>query len=320
MKRLRLKKILVPIDFSALAEGALRTARRLADEFEAAVHLVYVHPYRYLFEYMEPGEPVPRAVEDVHEEGAREAAKKLETLGRKHGIPAKHCYVQEGVPVFDEICRVAQALRVDLIVLPTHGRTGLKHVFLGSTAERVVQHAPCPVWIDRGKFERLEKILIPVDFSPCAMEAMRCGATLSERTGASLTLLHVVQFGLVDGHVMDNPPLPAALRKEATEQMQGFIRAGRLGATRFKTEIHSGAPAATICRFAQRGRFDLILTGTHGWSGLQRLLIGSTAEHVVRRATVPVLVLPSHAKARAESLRKKPQRKRARRAPSAMAR
>ena len=83
--------------------------------------------------------------------GEQTALKELKKVASECGVSSATCDVLSGAPPFDEICRLAQTVPADLVVMPTHGRTGLKHVFLGSTAERIVQHSSCPVLVTRGK-------------------------------------------------------------------------------------------------------------------------------------------------------------------------
>ena len=75
-----------------------------------------------------------------NQDGEQSALKKLKKVAGECGVSSATCNVLSGAPPFDEICRLAHTIPADLVVMPTHGRTGLKHVFLGSTAERIVQH------------------------------------------------------------------------------------------------------------------------------------------------------------------------------------
>ncbi len=138
--------ILVPIDFSEPSRNALRYARRFAEQFGAKITLLFVNePVMYPdFAYY------PLTMEN--DQVMKIANAKLATVAAKE-IGAKHLekvLVRDGVP-FHEITEAARTLKVDLIIISTHGYTGLKHALLGSTAERVVRHAPCPVLTVRAK-------------------------------------------------------------------------------------------------------------------------------------------------------------------------
>ncbi len=141
----RIRHILVPMDFSELARQALYHAIPLASGFGAKISLLHVVEL--------PVYPTEMGTVVVHQERTLQASRKeLAALGEQL-IPASlrgRVLVCMGRP-YEEIANTARRLKVDLIVLTTHGYTGLKHVLLGSTAERVVRHAPCPVLTVRGK-------------------------------------------------------------------------------------------------------------------------------------------------------------------------
>jgi len=138
-----LKKILVPTDFSKFSAKALHYAMEFAQQFGASITLVHVvEPIVY------PPESgyAPVEIETVETTWKKNAKRKLEELARQAILPPlmAQISVRFGTPYY-EITALAKEEGVDLIVLATHGYTGLKHVFLGSTAEKVVRHAPCPV-------------------------------------------------------------------------------------------------------------------------------------------------------------------------------
>ena len=143
----KMESILVPIDFSATSKKALVYATRMAEQFGAKVILLHV---------VEPIATPDLAYHPLmlEPEKAKQAAKEgLDKLCRQLRLSAPlldRTMVRFGTP-FAEITGAARTLKVDLIVLTTHGYTGLKHVFMGSTAERVVRHAPCPVLTVRDK-------------------------------------------------------------------------------------------------------------------------------------------------------------------------
>jgi universal stress protein A len=140
---LKLNSILVPIDFSKISQRALTYAVPLAKEFGAKItllHAIEPPPYPIELTYLPMGEGFPT-----------EAVKKeLDAFAKNMIEPEllKDVIVQVGI-AFEVITNAARDFKADLIVITTHGRTGLKHVFMGSTAERVVRHAPCPVFVVR---------------------------------------------------------------------------------------------------------------------------------------------------------------------------
>jgi nucleotide-binding universal stress UspA family protein len=147
-----LKRILVPIDFSACSTKALQYALPLAKEHQAAITLLYVVAPAYsAAEY--GGIDYAQLDASMKDGGEKELAKLA--LDEVRGEVSTNTLVRVGSPAL-EIVEMARSLAADLIVISTHGRTGLKHAVLGSVAEHVVQRAPCPVLVVR---EREHEIL-----------------------------------------------------------------------------------------------------------------------------------------------------------------
>jgi len=135
--------IMVPIDFSVHAKNALRYAVALAKQFGALLHLVYVvEPTIYPAD-LGFGQVVLPGVEDELREKGGEELRAMITRDIGKGVKASFA-VRTGNP-HQEILREAEEKRIDLIVLATHGHSGVEHMLFGSTADRVVRHATCPV-------------------------------------------------------------------------------------------------------------------------------------------------------------------------------
>ena len=305
MKRLTIRQILVPIDFSETSIGAIQSAKNLARRFNAAVHLVHVHWFDYPAGFMALPGPVP-GWSTVQEEVERSLAARLQDLASKFELPPANCHLCTGSPVFDEISHLAQELPADLIVTSTHGRGGVKHFFLGSTAERLVQHAPCPVLVSRKGRATIDNILVPVDFSRCSLEGLKYAIQFANPFAARLFILHAVYLGgpyTSDGFaIYDLPALEKKERKSAEQQMLRFVRQVKFGGVKFNAVVKTGHPLDHINAFAEKERIDLIITSTHGRTGFKHVLMGSTAEEIVRRASRPVLVVPSHPEVRTRHL------------------
>ena len=161
----KLKQILVPIDFSDCSRKALRYAVPVAERFGAQLLLLYVIETNTL-----PAE-LGYVPSDLKRAGIASAQKALEEMAQRTGQAlgthfVSQTTVRNGIP-WQEITAAARALDVDLIVLSTHGYTGIKHILMGSTAERVVQHAPCPVLVVRER----EHEFLPSDPVPTGKKA-----------------------------------------------------------------------------------------------------------------------------------------------------
>jgi nucleotide-binding universal stress UspA family protein len=314
MKKPNVRTILVPIDFSKMSIQAIETAKKLAQRFQATIHLAHVRPFDYPVGLMAPAPPfMPYSVVTYDRDAEKRLTHKLRNLARKHDLPESGtCHLRSGAPVFDEICRLARDIRANLIVMSTHGRTGLKHVFLGSTAERIVQHSPCPVFVARQRGRRsktgsaltINTILVPVDFSECSLKGLDYAIAFADRVGAKLILFHAIQLApyTSGGFAYDLASLEEAAHKDAERHMQEFARMAKFGGVKFQTAITMGPPVPEIVAAAQDHDVDLIISSTHGRTGFKHILIGSTAEHVVRYSRCPVLVVPSHPNVRAAKL------------------
>ena len=171
---LKIETILVPLDFSPASLGALDYAVWLAKQFRAAIHLVHVYPPDEASSVPGAGHLLfqsAEAIERLNEE--------LTGIHRKH-VPTfrpENCHIRGGRP-YEEIVHVAREIGAGLIVLSTRGHSGLKHLLLGSTAERVVRNASCPVLVARKRKQRskvtrevfaIRTILVPTDFSQCSL-------------------------------------------------------------------------------------------------------------------------------------------------------
>ena len=310
MKTLSVRNIVVPIDFSKMSVQAIQIAKQLARRFGASIHLAHVRQSNYSADFVAP------AFTSYEQVGEQTSLEELKKVASEFGVSPAACDVLSGAPPFDEICRLAQTVPADLVVMPTHGRTGLKHVFLGSTAERIVQHSSCPVLVTRGsalqanngsRF-RIKTILVPVDFSNCSREGLRYAIAFATEFGAKVILVHATYLGYVYSSegtaIYDIPGLQKAAQKTAERKMRELVRSVNFGPVKFETAFTDGSPVIDICAFAKDHDVDLIITSTHGFTGFTHVLIGSIAEQVVRHAPCSVLVVPSHPQVRAANLAK----------------
>ncbi len=199
-------------------------------------------------------------------------------------LPATRGFVRVGTP-WREIVELAEELRVDAIVVGSRGLSAIQRLLLGSTAENVVRHAPCAVLVVRdGPLRRIRKVLLPVDWDEGSKAAVRYAI---ERAGKDVKIqaLHAIAFPR-----MIEPEFADALSEDAhsSRKLRKFL--DRLGAKDVPSKVVLGEPAEAILDAAED--FDLVLIATRGRKGAARALLGSVAEKVVRRAEVPVLVVP----------------------------
>ena len=290
----RLGRVLVATDFSDTAEVAVGWAADVARYHGAVLHMVHA-----LTLPAPVGEYVP-ATADFGQELLAVARAKLESAAeeaRATGLEVG-LEVPIGVPS-QAILRTAQEIDADLIVLGTRGLTGFAHLFLGSTAERVVQRARCPVLtVHPGDAERrrIRTIVAPTDFSAGAERAARVAhkllAGLEDR--ARLVLVHAYHMPI---EYTAYGPIPTSVNylsdagADAQERLDllagSFARQG----LSVETVAREGYAPDVIVEEARARGADLIAMGTHGRTGLAHLLLGSTAERVVQHAPCPVMTV-----------------------------
>jgi nucleotide-binding universal stress UspA family protein len=290
-ERTLIQRILFATDFSTCARHAEQYVTFLANVYGAAVHVVHV-----LEIY---GEMYVPAI--LLEQRQRESAEQLTEVARRLTLPAgavTHRPIA-GIPSV-LICEAAMGDNADLIVLGTRGRTGLEHILLGSTAERVLTMAPCPVLTVRemngseGATPTMpmnfERVMVPIDFSDCSLDALEYGVQIVKALSARLTLLHVLEpvaYGMdfMLAHATERD------QKFAKEQMQTLASRIRTYGISVTETIRGGLPADSIVDLARGSNCGLIIMGTHGRRGVSHLLKGSVAEAVLRRASCPVLAV-----------------------------
>jgi nucleotide-binding universal stress UspA family protein len=287
-----LRTVLVAYDFSGSSEAALRRAADLAPR--SRIHLLHAYGGTLAAMGSYEGVVVPTSLWDAIRHGAEA---RLEGVRRAvAGRVAEATAEVSPLPPVEAILSAAEKIGPDLIALGTRGLTGLKHVLLGSVAERAVRLAGCPVLAvkeaDRGGAPR--RVMLPTDFSEQAEHALRIGLSLAEQYGAEVHLVHafylpiapLAPYGLA---------LPADLlhqgREESRKRLDEALRAARARGLAGRHHLTEGPAAPAIVRVAEEVKADLIVMGTHGYGGLQHALLGSIAERTLRLAPCPVLTV-----------------------------
>ena len=295
----KIVKLLVPTDFSPESRKALQYGAAVARKFHAQLHIVHVSEIDYAI----PGPALLGA--DPFTSDTEEARQLKQELAAEAGEGITPTFHGRTGRAYDQICRFARELKADLIVLATHGRTGLKRFVLGSNAERVVQHSSSPVLIVRQREREiltdgrlhLGTILVTTDFSESSAQALSYAITMARQFNSRLIVFHSFAVPPITPPDHSGPqragPTADEIKATAEEQMRSFIGGGDFSGVQFETQIHSGSAAQEICGQAERQNVDLIVTSTHGRTGLWHVLIGSVAEHIVRYAHSPVLVVPT---------------------------
>jgi nucleotide-binding universal stress UspA family protein len=296
-----IKRILLATDFSRWARRAEDYACALAASWKASLTVLSVAEFP-------PGLNPDYSVNQLYLadllKNASSQLVDLKSRAERRGL-AVTTRVATGIPS-EEVITAAKAEDSDFIVVGTRGKTGLAHVLLGSTAERVIRGAPCPVLTVRteptdaegdGILSRpvtLERILVPVDFSMCSLDALEYAAVMAQQAQASIMLLHVlepVSYGL--DFTLGHSRAREQARETWTKRLEDLASSLKVADVPVEVRLHGGLPADSILGFAQTLPCDLIVMGTHGRRGISYVFSGSVAEAVLRKALCPVMTVRS---------------------------
>ncbi len=294
---LPIHNILFARDFSPSAEHAAPLAVRIAHETKALLHVLYAEVL-----HGDPWNPSdhPLSLLDTLKARAREAteSQQAETFDPAN-VRMKHVMVR-GIAPAPAILDYARDNNIDLIVMGTHGRRGIRRALLGSVAEEVVRHASCPVLTVRQVARdvpalEVRTILVPIDFTPHAEQSLREAKALASLFGARLLVFHVVEERLHPAFY--SPVLQSVYDVQPNINAQSLARLKELY---YATEgpdapcafaVRYGIAADEILQYAHECESDLIIMTPHQRTGVDRFLTGSVTETVVRRAPCPVLTL-----------------------------
>ncbi len=281
-------KILCPVDFFPASDKAVNYAAGLAEKYDATIYLLHavtpVVPMAY--EYPIDTVAIARSMEEASKDEMKKLAAKLKT----RGVNAES-RIQVGA-VHDVIKRAISVVKPDLIAMGTHGRTGIDRWFLGSETEWLMRHTPVPVLTISAK-ERLReplfrKILVTTDFSEGTAAALEYAFSIAQENESRITLLHVVNDIAMDvsrkyrDSIIDG--IETKLENMVPQEARDWCD--------IRTKVEVGHPYRLIERTLEKEKPDLLVMNIHGKGMLDRALLGSTAERVVRAAKCPVLLIP----------------------------
>ncbi len=297
-----LRNILLPLDGSELAEGALMPALDLAARHGASVHLAYVLELPVLL----PGypEPPPEAGSEDQEKQAADYLNGIEDRVTPASGVQLLTHVRWG-EVTKSIVDLSDELEIDLVVMTTHGRGGFARAWLGSVADGLLRNSTKPLLVLRGKEDTFSEsaypkhVLVPLDGSERAEAALEMLPVLLPASGARISLAAVLQEPAYyptayPSHAVSTVQLWERQKARAESYMaEVSSRLDTQGV--HEVQIHaivSRSIATSLIDFAEREAVDFVVLSTHGRRGMSRFVIGSVADKLIRAAEVPVLVVP----------------------------
>lgn len=265
--------------------SAAETAVAVAARVGAEVHPVYVLQLgRY------PAEFDAEGTDDLARRGDRATVEAAET-----GVDATPAVVESDGRTHRAILDGADRHDADCIAVGTYGRSGVDRLVLGSVAERTLRESPVPVLAVRAGATAdadVESVVVPTDGSEQARAAAERAVELAATTGATLHAVNVVDVG-VTGAAFDSAPVLDSLEAAGERAVDAVRdRAEATGVAAVETAVPRGTPSEAVVRYAADHDADRIVMGTHGRTGLDRLVLGSVTERVVRHSEVPVLAVP----------------------------
>ena len=292
-----LTTIVAGVDLSVPSEQALERAAALAQLNRATLVMVNAQADDAPIEHVDNVvlEQLGEVSAAVRAEETKRLAEKVQQLTAR-GVAVE--LVNRGGSPGEVVAEVAKERESELIVIGTHGHTGLQRFLLGSVATSVLRHAPCDVLVCRGVSgpSPFLRPLVATDFSPAANRALRNAARLAA-PGAPIEVVHAWQLpaGSWGATLLGQARFPWSTVRDAVLN-SAKAQADKLEAAfadlghPLHVQLVQGPAQSVITNTAETGAHDLIAIGTHGHRGFRRLLLGSVAESVIRHAPCSVLV------------------------------
>ena len=289
-----LNRLLAATDLSDPARHAADRAARIAGETGASLDLVHVASLAPLEELRRFAANIPAELEQRILDAAREEVRELAAaLLQHHGVSAGVRVVSG--PLLAQLAAQADETSADLIVLGAHGTSFMRHLLLGSTAERMISRASRSMLVvKQTAHERYRNVLVPVDFSPSSVPALRHARAVAP--SAEIVLLHAfevpfegkLRFAGVDDDTVRHYRLAA--KQEALQKLRALCDEAELPRHAARLMVLHGDPSRRIIEQEQEQDCDLIAIGKHGESMLEDLLLGSVTRRVLSESQCDVLV------------------------------
>ncbi len=289
-----LKKIFIPLDGSELSERALEPAAHIAQFHHAELIFARAPEYRALTAGTYDISLTPYIEQEI-EKSVQETHNYLASLTQTYVYPnvTTHSLVLQGDPA-NAIVDAADNVQANLLVMSTHGYSGVTKWVLGSVTEKVLSRVHCPVLVIRTP-QPIQHVLITLDGSELAERALEPGLAVARAFEAKVTLLRVVpELSPAEIERLNSLEHGMGLRlqDEVLAEAQAYLE--RLGHPAAEGVVRQGKAASTIVEQAEMLNADLVVMATHGRSGLSRWVYGSVTEKVMQSLPVNMLVVRAH--------------------------
>ncbi|HEY5175359.1 MAG TPA: universal stress protein [Terriglobales bacterium] len=284
LSRIAISKILLATDFSPESQNALKCAISLAKRYESKLFLAHAISEEAS---LTAGDAWPALI-DTAQRNAEDSMVQLEQTADLQSLP--HEVLMQAGETWEVLSRLVSDQNIDLIVMGTHGSGGIDKLMLGSTAEKVVRHATCPVLtvgpcVRMLSLERFGNILYATDFSTGSLRALTYALSLAEEDRAEFTMLHIVESKPVsEAELVD-------WKRRDCERLSQLVPTDIDLPYKPEIEVETGDPAKEIVRLADARNAELIVMGSHSGGAVSTHLPWTTLHHVLQHAHCPVLTV-----------------------------
>jgi nucleotide-binding universal stress UspA family protein len=296
-----LKNILVPVDFSEPSKKALKYGLTLAQQFKVRLILAHIVPESTMLPYAFPTDMLE--IEKRQVERARREMPLLIPVELNQGLDLQTIVATGTVEA--ELLRIVRDDAVDLVVMGTHGRRRLGRWFIGSVTEHMLRKVPVPViTVSHLKSEKqpmglvsIKRVLYATDLFESSNTGLKYAVEFAHGIGARLTLIHAIYYRdqafWSHGSIPDIDNERIRIVRELQKKLDEVFEQGSPQNIQIEMLVVEGKPSEKILQVAEDREEDIIVLNLQSKTRLERALIGSTAEAVVRLATIPVLSVPS---------------------------
>jgi len=295
---IKIERILIPTDFSEYAEQALTQAIHFAKKYQSELHILHVNT---LFDSNPEMFGNTRVINDIQRMSENFIGKQINKIAENESLENLRVIQEheQGISAAPTILEYSNEKHIDLIVMGTHGRRGLGHLFLGSVAEEVVRLSKCPVFTvntrkKSKKMKQFKNILVPIDLSEISEISVKYAKEIAELYDSKLHLLHVIEDNVPAAYSLVGKlsiyDLVPDIEEKIKLRMEKSYYSIKDYLKRYKNIILTGHATTEIIKYAENHKIDLITIATHGFTGIKHLFVGSVAEKVVRMAPCPVFI------------------------------
>jgi nucleotide-binding universal stress UspA family protein len=303
----QLNRIVCPVDFSDCSRHAFDHAVAIARWYEAELAVLHVFTDR------QPVDMIPTLAGPSLRTPVRPGLGRQQEVAREvhrfvkgsdiEGVDVEEM-VQEAPDIATEILARGAVRKADLLVLGSHGRSGVQRILLGSVTERVLRTSEIPTLVIPARADHVsfghaapfKRILCPIDFSSSALDALSLAMALAEEGDADLTILHVVDTPpeLVDAAMVSGAAVAdicAKAEASCRRRMESLVPESVRSYCTVDGVVANGRPSTEILRLAHEGRADLIVMGVHDRGAIDLMVFGSKTHEVIRSSQCPVLTV-----------------------------